>query len=85
MVIFPCSLFWVGSSSGVGNTVIKMNSSQVREINTATIAPDDRSIQINTGADSEGFEGSVKPPFDSKFHFHGNLWINLINLEYHLP
>ena len=25
----------------------------------------------------------LNPLFDSKFHFHGKFWINLINLEYH--
>ena len=40
-----------------------------------------------TGADSVGEggkRGSVEPHFDSKFHFHGKFWINLINLEYRI-
>ena len=32
---------------------------------------------IQTGG---GFGGSLELPFDSKFHFHGKFWINLINL-----
>ena len=27
---------------------------------------------------------SVEPPFDTKFYFHGNFWINLLSLGYHV-
>ena len=36
------------------------------------------------GADSEGFVGFDRSPFDWKFHFPGKFWIHLINLEYRI-
>ena len=31
-----------------------------------------------------GGGGFSRIPFDSKFHFHGKFWINLINLVYNI-
>ena len=37
-----------------------------------------------SGPDSEGFACSVEPFFDSKFHFHGKYWVNLLNFGYRI-
>ena len=36
------------------------------------------------GGFREDSGGSVEPPFDPKFHFHGKVWITLVSLEYRI-
>ena len=42
------------------------------------------SYHFSQGQIQSGLEVSGKPHFDSKFHFHGKFWINLINLGYRI-
>ena len=59
--------------------MLKENNSDTKYLPPLSSATGSEAVR---GFDRSGV--SVEYPFISKFHFHGNFWKNLINLEYRI-